>query len=67
MVGIHNRDAANLVLTHQVAGIGQGGGRRQRKGVLNKGRLAALDAAHLLGLGLHAHVLMNDAKAAFLG
>nr|GFC47537.1 hypothetical protein [Tanacetum cinerariifolium] len=42
-------------------------GGRQGEGVHDDRRLGALDAAHLVGLGLHAHVLMNDAEATFLG
>ena len=66
-VRIHNRDAADLVLLHQIEGVADGIVLRDGDRIVDHAVLGTLHTAHLRGLLGNGHVLVDDAYAPFAG
>ena len=64
---VHDGDAADAVLLHQVQGVLHLGILVEGHGVDNHAVLGTFHLAHLVGLTLDAHVLVQHADAALLG
>ena len=66
-LGVHHRDAANVVLGHHGEGIADGRFRSDGHGIVDHAVFRTLDTANLLALGLNGHVLVNHANATGTG
>ena len=64
---IDNGDAADMVLGHDVKGLGDGRTATDGDRVIDHAVLGALDDGHLTGLVLYRHILVDDADTAFTG
>ena len=64
---IHHRHAGDTVLAGQLQHLADGGVGAHGNRVGNDAGFVFLDQAHMTGLGLGRHRLMNNADAAFLG
>ncbi len=60
-VAVDDGDTSDRIARHQTAGVGNGIGRRERNRIKNHPALRTFDTAHLGGLLLDGHVLVQDA------
>jgi hypothetical protein len=63
---VHDRQAGDVVLFHQLPRLFDDCIRRKRDGRSDNARLGTLDLAHFIGLARYAEIAVDDAYAAFL-
>ena len=67
LLSVNNRNAANLMLCAHGDNVANEHIGSHRNGVTDDTGFVALDASDFVSLCIWAHILMNDADAAFLG